>query len=225
MAVTSEGEPDPYLIPLDTVGVELLSIDASPGGQGWAAYFSHGVTDSGTLVLLRISPQQPAPRHPDRALEVREVRVVAARHAAGFASSLLREIPILRIEAAVNQSAHRSHLLAHVLADAGNAVAIAHPGGSRYRLPPSQPPSLAPLSPRIDDPGGYRKPDAFYRDVADRYLYQAAISSRPAHALAEANTIPVATVHRWIREAKARGILLLPAHRTDASTPAGRPET
>ena len=36
---------------------------------------------------------------------------------------------------------------------------------------------------------------------------------RPAQELAEANHVPVATVHRWIREAKVRRLLLLPAHR------------
>jgi hypothetical protein len=145
-------------------------------------------------------------------LEVRELRVsVVGADVAGFASGLLRDIPVLRIEAAINQEAHRRYLLSRVLAVAGTDAEP--PGGARYRQPPRRPPVLTPLALAITDPGGYRKPDGFYRQVADLYLHLAAVSSRPAQELAEANHMPVATVHRWIREAKARRLLLLPAHR------------
>ncbi len=86
----------------------------------------------------------------------------------------------------------------------------------RYLTPPPRTPPLDRRSLTIFDPGGYRKPDAFYRHVADLYTHLAAVSARPAHKLAEANNVPAATVHRWIREAKARRILLLPAHRGGA---------
>jgi hypothetical protein len=87
------------------------------------------------------------------------------------------------------------------------------PGAAGFRTPPADPPAVERRSLTIDDPGGYRKPDEFYRHVADLYLHLAAVSGRPAHELAQANNVPVATVHRWIREAKTRQILLLPAHR------------
>jgi hypothetical protein len=204
VAQTRANEPAPYLIPLDLTGDELLAIDTSPSASGWAAYHAPGVTDQHAEVLLRIGG---ATREP---LEVWEVRVLAGPHAGGFASSLLREIPVLRIEAAINQTIHRRHLRGHIPTD----TAADPPGGQRYRTRPTRRPRPPARSVTIEDPGGYRKPDDFYRLVADAYLHLAAVSSRPAHELAEANQVPVATVHRWIREAKTRGVLLLPAHRT-----------
>lgn len=193
-------------------------MDTSSGNQGWAAYFAPAVTDLGASVLVRLAPEAlPAGSPPTTrglsatALEVKEVRVIVGRRTAGFASSLLREIPILRIEAAINQTAHRQ-ILTERTPD-GSLLAVELPGGERFRTPPSKALTMDQPSLSIDDPGGYRKPDGFYRQVADLYLHLAAISARPAYDLAEANGTPVATVHRWIREAKARKILLLPAHR------------
>jgi hypothetical protein len=219
MTATHGGEPRPYLIALSIDGREVLSVDMSSGNQGWAAYFSTTVTDLGALVLVRLAPEAlpvgspPTTRgRTETAMEVKEVRVTAGQRAAGFASSLLREIPILRIEAAINQTAHRQVLTKRT--PDGSLLTEDLPGGERFRIPPSKPRAMDRLSLSIDDPGGYRKPDGFYRQVADLYLHLAAVSARPAHDLAEANGTPVATVHRWIREAKARNILLLPAHRS-----------
>ncbi len=76
---------------------------------------------AGALVLLRISaePTSDQPPSPGRALEVRDLRISVGTRMTGFASGLLRDIPIMRIEAAINQAAHRRHLLARVL-DAGH---------------------------------------------------------------------------------------------------------
>jgi hypothetical protein len=64
----------------------------------------------------------------------------------------------------------------------------------------------------VKDPGTRRKPDKFYAHVAEVYLAQASISDRPAKDLAEANDgLPVSTVHRWLKEARNRGLLRLPA--------------
>lgn len=129
----------------------------------------------------------------------------------GFASSLLRELPVLRVEAAVNQARHRDR----IAAAAHRATIEQEPvlGGASFRSRPTRVAKLKPVSLALADPGGYRKPDSFYQQVADLYLDIAAVSPRPAHDIASANGVPVATVHRWIREAKARRLLLLPAHR------------
>jgi hypothetical protein len=213
VATTRTNDPPPYLIPLDYDGAAVLSIDTSEQCAGWSAYFSDAVTQAGALVLVLIAaePQPGRGAGASSALEVRELRIIVEGRVAGFASGLLRDIPVMRIEAAINQMTHRRRLLARVLAH-GRAV-DEPPGGIRYRQPPTRPPAVQPASLTIDDPGGYRKPDEFYQRVAALYLHLAAVSSRPAHELAEANHVPVATVHRWIREAKARQLLLLPAHR------------
>lgn len=224
---TPASEPTPYVIPLNVKGDEALSFDMS-ANEGWAAYFSPMVERTGALVLVRIGPEdgvdgepviidgKPAIRYPSdhaerAAFEVRELRVAVGPHTTGFASSLMRDIPFMRIEAAVNHPQHRRHLVRHLL-PTNTIRADDTPGGFRYQMkPPVLPIPQRPL--QVSDPGGYRKPDSFYEQVSDIYLWLAAISPRPAQDLAAANSTPVATVHRWIREAKARGLLLLPTHR------------
>lgn len=49
--------------------------------------------------------------------------------------------------------------------------------------------------------------DDFYRRVAAAYSALARQLSRPAAELAEANDLPVTTVHSWIKQARRRGFL------------------
>ncbi len=53
------------------------------------------------------------------------------------------------------------------------------------------------------------RPDAFYAEVASayRWLVIEEGSRRPVLDLAKANRVPPSTAHRWIREARRRGIL------------------
>jgi hypothetical protein len=52
-----------------------------------------------------------------------------------------------------------------------------------------------------------RKTDMFYQRVAALYSQRAAQSNRPAVEMANANGVPVTTVHRWVKEARRRGFL------------------
>lgn len=52
-----------------------------------------------------------------------------------------------------------------------------------------------------------RKPDDFYERVADLYRRLSVYSSRPAADIADANGVPVTTVHRWVKEARHRDLL------------------
>jgi hypothetical protein len=58
-------------------------------------------------------------------------------------------------------------------------------------------------------PEGRRKPDDFYRRVAEAYSWLRGYeqSRSPASDLAEINGVPVTTVHRWVKEARRRGLL------------------
>lgn len=62
---------------------------------------------------------------------------------------------------------------------------------------------------KVAIPDGRKRPDSFYEQVAARWtiLTITRPTARPAHVLAEANDVPVTTVHRWIKEARRRGIL------------------
>lgn len=231
MSNVRDTEPAPYVIPLSTDGLEVLSFDTTSVG-GWAAYFSDRVGPDRFLnVVVRVGPESGEPGKPawveeeersaitfrpedyaNEPFELRELHFASKQGSGGFASSLLREVPIVRIEAAVNQTVHREALLRLILPP-NTIEAGTYRGGVSYRLRPLAPVPPAPLDLTIEDPGGYRKPDGFYRQVAERYLWLAAVSPRPAQELADANGLPVGTVHRWVKEAKARRLLLLPAHR------------
>jgi hypothetical protein len=55
--------------------------------------------------------------------------------------------------------------------------------------------------------GTSRKPDEFYRRVAEVYSTVAGWTSRPGPEIAEANGVPVTTVHRWVKRARELGFL------------------
>ena len=56
-------------------------------------------------------------------------------------------------------------------------------------------------------PAGRSYPDEFYERVAEAYAAHAALGSRPAMAMAELNEVPASTVHRWVKEARRRGVM------------------
>lgn len=61
---------------------------------------------------------------------------------------------------------------------------------------------------RLRIPKGPKRPDSFYRKVAEMYsALTAAESHRPASEIAKANEVPPSTVHRWIKEARRRDLL------------------
>jgi hypothetical protein len=60
---------------------------------------------------------------------------------------------------------------------------------------------------KLKVPKGPKYPDSFYKRLAELYGYLSRVSSRPVADLAEANEVPKTTVHRWIKEARRRGLL------------------
>lgn len=60
--------------------------------------------------------------------------------------------------------------------------------------------------PQVSAPQG-RITDEFLEDVATAYRWHVAAKNSPAPAIAEGSGVPVRTVHRWIYEARKRGIL------------------
>lgn len=133
-------------------------------------------------------------------------------------SRALREnIALSRFEAAVNVPAVRDRLAPEL--PRSDMVSVPWPedwsspgdSGRPWWVVPPQTAELleAPRKPRLKlkVPKGYGRPDSFYRDVADRYAYLTTVSNRPANELAEANEVPVTTVHGWVKEARKRGFL------------------
>ncbi len=67
--------------------------------------------------------------------------------------------------------------------------------------------SVIPGRTGLSRPPGGRLTDQYLRDVAAVYLAAIRAKRPPAPAVAEAAGVPVRTVHRWIADARARGIL------------------
>jgi transposase-like protein len=62
-----------------------------------------------------------------------------------------------------------------------------------------------------------RRPDEFYKRVAEEVARAAAITRSPAVEVATDLDVPVSTVHRWMREARRRGIISAPGRTTSRS--------
>lgn len=140
-------------------------------------------------------------------------------------SSMLRSVPMGRIESAVN---HPKYGFAggsappldpdveRSLADRGHLFpaefrAIDKALRSFLEKQPAAVPGVqvaykgTPREP-LSRPDG-TDPDSFYRQVAAAYNSAVMEGPAPAKVLAEEAGVPVTTVHRWIREARTRGHL------------------
>lgn len=135
--------------------------------------------------------------HDDGRLGLAELRVIGQ-----LSSDLLRAIPVGRIEATANAQL--------TVVDAAVVPAPTRRRRNaplRHPRPPTpndtgweQPPSDAPGAPR-------GRPDRFYADIAAEYQDLTSSSRRPAADLADRHSVPVSTTHRWIKEARRRGLL------------------
>ncbi len=211
----------PYVVYTAVDGAESLSF-APVKGEGWAAFQSAATRATGARMFLRFG-YQGVGQSREEPIQIRELNVIAMEERELGGSTLARAIPFRRLEAAVNRPDHAEAM--RYLVPPGALVSThlpldRHPDltgdrGIEWWL---QPPTKRQTRPRLKlrVPAGYRKPDEFYAQVADRFLWLASMSERPAQDLAEANEMNPATVHRWIREARARGLLKLPTYRGDA---------
>lgn len=209
-------EPAPLVVPLSLDGSEALTFDVG-GPSGWAAFHSPTATQAGFALQLRFGPETADPMSP---LQVRELHVAAHQPDAAFSSPLLRTLPFARMVAAINRQTIREQL--RPLMMPANAIE-SHSFGSgliSWMLPPVEPPAMPAPELKLRVPDDRRKPDDFYALVADTYLAQATISNRAAQDLAAANDVPPSTVHRWLKEARNRGLLRLP-QQVDAGHPSG----
>jgi hypothetical protein len=194
-----------------------------PGNDGWAVYRSPSFDAQRAFLFLRFgldrgytnepafvdgSPavkSTPTAELPQAFIEVREVLV--SFNGGGVAARVLRDIPLTRIEAGVNQPTYREKLLPRLPGpgavmvpftwdkpeDSGWWFAVPHPWAS---------PKI-----KVEVPEGRGRPDEFYKAVAAAFAYLATVSQRPAAEMAEANDVPVSTIHGWVKEARRRGFL------------------
>jgi hypothetical protein len=174
----------------------------------WGRVFAVEFDVIGVVVFVRFGRSGPEDGDP---VEIRQLDLCATV-GGGLASRVLREVPIARWEAAVNNQDIRTQM-EPLLPDYWTKLA------ERAQLPgrewdvffnaaPDEFPK--PYRPRLRvrvPSGTVRRPDSFYQQIAERFLYLQAHSRRPAQELADANEVPVSTVHRWVKEARVRGLL------------------
>lgn len=121
----------------------------------------------------------------------------------GVRADVLRTVPLQAIEAAANSGIGEILLAANTAEQSSEPVPVW-----------SRRPALNLRAPA----GRGRKSDEFYKRVAAAYSWLSANQSRPgpANVLAKRNDVPISTVHRWVKTARARGFLA-PGQRGRAS--------
>jgi hypothetical protein len=193
-------ESEPLVIPVDPSGAEYLSF--APAISGWAIFLAPRqdlTADNFRRFFVRFGPATDGDQRPK--IVIREVHVAFAESVGARA---LRDLPIARLEAAVNQPAHYEAVRQRLMPP--SVISDFIPGGHGdwlYAGPPK--PTAPPL--RLAVPQGRPKPDGFYQQVAEVFGYLTTVSQRPANVLAEANDVPTTTVHGWVKEARKRGFL------------------
>lgn len=176
-------------VQVDVREVGILHVHAG----GWASVVPNRV---GGSLSLRLSETDGAVRIVGLHLEI----------PAGVTGNALRTLPLGRVEAAVNQpeTLERVRTLISEPRPFLEGLSVS-PGASSAKVAGGRRRKVKRLE--LKFPSGARKPDAFYQSVASLYLYLRVLSDRPAADIAEANGVPVTTVHRWVKEARRRGFL------------------
>ncbi len=172
--------------------VVMEKVRAQTDGEGWVLYDSSELPVSISVRFAEIN---------QRLVPV-EVRI---NHDEGVTVGLLRKIPLGRLEALANSSGIadtiRKALTTQVVSGVGvTAEGATHSSGSARAW-------IWPKDARVDVPTGRPYPDSFYQAVATAYDGLLECGRPPAPTIAEANKVPVTTVHRWVRETRKRGFL------------------
>jgi len=192
-----------------------LSPVAKPIGGGWIVIASH---DPQHHVNLRVEERDDG--------RLRIVELVLS-DSAGLSGAMLRDLPLGAWEAQMN-APEVAALLRERFAEDG-PYAIEELAWERYDIEPMPsdaddgalefqfpgagrwPAVAVPLEPQLDlgasSGGRGKRPDEFYRSVAEAYSWLAGRVRRPAVELAAVNGVPSTTIHRWVKEARRRGVL------------------
>lgn len=122
---------------------------------------------------------------------------------APITGTMLRAIPLTDLEYQLNAPL-RARALAALRGEPADetegpaemhAAVVAEGGYQRRAAVRVRPPKKAPY------------PDAFYKRVAAAYNRLVADGQQPAPIIAEANGVPISSVHGWVKEARRRGAL------------------
>jgi hypothetical protein len=162
------------------------------GRGGWIAFANDDVPD---WVYARVQENDHG------RLAITELYLARER----VDSATLRALPLGRIEALANSSPLAEEIRAK-LNDAPRPGVEPLSPEPRERWESREIISPTPHLLHLAVPKG-TKPDRFYKEAAELYAELATQSRRPAADLAERSGVSVASVHRWIAEARRRGYL------------------
>jgi len=170
----------------------------APGQRGWLYW------DLGKLLDVRIQIREVLGRY-----QVSAVLVQACDADEGVTGRDLRSLPIGKLESWLSSeplrlavaSAWRDPEAMDFRPEATKAFA----GFDSMEAPvPIQMDRSDVSALRLDVPNVRKRDDAFYAEVARVFDLASAMSPRPAIEIAEANGVPVSTVHRWLKEHRRR---------------------
>jgi hypothetical protein len=190
---------------------------AKPLGGGWIVVAS---AESQHRLSLRVEERE------DGRLRIVELVLFDA---GGLSGTMLRDLPLGAWEAQMNAPEVAALLRTRFAEDhpygmddlefEHNAFDLTpmplevDDGALEFHFPGAghEPAVAIPLEPQLDlGASGMRagkRPDDFYRGVAEAYSWLAGHGHRPAPALALINGVPPTTIHRWVKEARRRGLL------------------
>lgn len=197
-------------------------------GLGQGGWIRYAATDLEGVLFVRFTHAD------DGRLQPVDLFLEGDRH---LSASMLRQLPLSKIEAEVNGPAKRKlleeglnlpgpdlrtaasyyssgigsddaqHWAAQMLGSQVDGSDI-EPAPRLKHANAQTRPHRAPSVVLVEVPAaGGRYPDEFYEGIARVYTNLVAESERPAADIADANHVPVTTVHRWIKEARRRGFL------------------
>jgi hypothetical protein len=171
---------------------DAYRVELKAGKGGWTRFTAAGQPPA--YVRWRLSDSGR--------LEVAELYLTGAP----ITASTLRELPLADLQAWANSPKMREAIVGQLDLEGVELAAVAADfATTHYDHPELRRLRRAGL-PVPTDTGG-KHPDSFYRRVAKVYAGLAEQTNRPAAEMAEANNVPVTTVHRWIKEARRRGFL------------------
>ncbi|MFY1589123.1 hypothetical protein ACN267_32225 [Micromonospora sp. WMMD734] len=169
------------------------------GSQGWVRV--NGLSDGDEKFVVIAKTREWEGRR-----VIADLVISAGGGPPGVTAGKLKAVPIGWIESAIN-TPEALTWLAQQDSEDPNADPTREALNKRKRDYFEQ---LRPFSteelPKLVRPDG-TNPDGFYRLVAAAYVAAVASSGKPAAVIAERSEVPVATVHRWIAEARRRGFL------------------
>jgi hypothetical protein len=182
------------------------------GAGGWVRYAR---SDSAVLTYVR---------YDDVGGRLEPVEIYLERHDDGaLTTDSLRQLPLGRISASVLSRPDLPPVARHATAPGPDLRRLARrflsaikpdptPVKKPFKLPTDEPDPN--LSAKLQIPqAGPRQPypDEFFEQVAEIYQRLAPWVRSPASAIRDANNIEnIATVHRWIKVARQRGLLASP---------------